>query len=122
MSNARRPSTTRRPATKKSKADKQKALDQGIKVTVAGVDYSVRLGDLSALDSLALRRELGVSFMGLMRQLNDDPDIDSIAAIVWLRRRIDGEIVLPYESVAADFSYDTEFDIEEAEPETNPEA
>lgn len=126
MTTAKRPPTTQRPTlTKKpTRASRQAAddqLDEGVTIVVDGTRYTVRQGDLSALDSMALRRECGYSFVGLMRALYVDPDIDLIAAIVWLSRRIDGEVALPYAAVASELGYDSEIDVVEPEEGDGPD-
>lgn len=110
------------PSVGRVKDEKKKALDQGIKVTWNGVDYAVCLGDLSSLDTQALRREVGLSFLGIIKALNADPDIDLIAAIIWLRRRINGEVTLSYNEVAGQIDYNTDIDIAEHEADPDPEA
>lgn len=122
MTTNTRPAPGRR-ISKASEAKRNAALDLGLTISVEGRRYTVRQGDLSSLDTMALRRETGYSFMGLLKAFQTDPDIDLIAALVWLSRRIDGEIVLTYAEVAADIGYDVEIDvIGEAGPEESPEA
>lgn len=101
----KRPNLARKvtPATEKSR---NSMLDLGVKITYEGVVYEVRAGDLNALDSQALRRELGLSFMGLITSLSTDPDIDLIAGVVWLGRRTGGERSLSYAEVAEKMGYD----------------
>lgn len=99
----KRPSLARKH-TPKTEANRKAPYEEGVKITFEGVEYAVRAGDLTALDAQALRKELGVSFMGLMRGLNEDPDIDLIAGLIWLAKRLNGDI-LPYAMVAADIGY-----------------
>lgn len=120
MSNTK--NIVRKPPTKASQAERKKALSEGIAVKWDGREYAVRLGDLSSLDAQALRREVGLSFIGVMKALRTDPDIDLIAAVIWLRRRMDGEPMLPFEAVAAEINYDSDLDIDQAGEETDPEA
>ena len=110
MTTPQRPSLQRKQTRSSEKARKEE-LDLGIAVTVDDRQYTVRAGDLSSLDAMHLRRETGFSFRGLMMAATRDPDIDIIAAIVWLSRRIDGELLLSYEDVAGEITYDSEFDI-----------
>lgn len=112
---ANRPSTARKH-TRTTEQNRSDALDQGAKITVDGEEYVVRAGDLSALDSRALRKEVGVSFIQLIDELTTNADIDSIAAIMWLARRIKGEATLRYETVAAEVGYDVLDTIKFAEP------
>ena len=76
-----------------------------MRVRYDGTVYEIRAGDLTALDTLALRRETGFTFGRLMNLDPDDFDIDVVAAIVWLCRRQAGENTLRYAAVAADISY-----------------
>lgn len=121
MSN--RPTTTRKRTTK-TEANRDAALNEGIAVTVDGKLYTVRMGDLSSIDTMALRRATGFSFMGLMRAAQSDPDIDIVAALVWLSRRVDGEKMLDYETVAADIGYEADIDLADAgdQADDSPEA
>lgn len=121
MSNARRPSTARKPPTKAMLAERDAALEEGISLSVDGTVHTVRMGDLSAMDTLALRKEVGMSFMGLMDAFRKDPDIDLIAALVWLSRRAAGEASLSYEAVASELGYDLDVEMVEAD-EPSPEA
>lgn len=103
-------------ATERAKKDR----GAGVTIKVDGKRYSVFAGDLSALDTAVLRRALGLSFRGLLEAGQTDPDIDLLAGIVWLSRRVAGEITLRYEDVAADFDYDTDValvDDDEADPD-----
>ena len=121
MSNTQRPALQRKH-TRTTETKRNDELDQGLTVSVDGKQYSVRAGDLTSMDTMALRRETGFSFIGLMRAVQTDPDIDLIAALVWLSRRIDGERMLSYESVASEIDYDVEVDvIEMADSETDPQ-
>jgi hypothetical protein len=111
-----RPSTARK-VTRKTEEKRDAALDEGLKLTIDGAEHVVRAGDLTALDSRELRRQVGMSFTGLMQAFASDPDIDLIAAIVWLARRIRGEALLSYDDVAGEMGYDVLDRIEFAEPE-----
>lgn len=110
MSNSKRPALQRRQ-TRASEAARKAELDAGIAVLVDGERYEVRMGDLSSLDAAALRRATGFSFRGLMTAAATDPDIDVIAGIVWLSRRINGEPLLDYTEVASAIGYDVEIDL-----------
>lgn len=108
------------PRTKKKADD---AMNVGLTISVDGVEYTVRQGDMSSMDTMALRRETGFSFMGLLRAFQSDPDIDLVAALVWLARRIDGEALLSYADVASEIGYDVDLDVlGEAGEESDPEA
>lgn len=106
-----------RKHTRKTREKKQAELDTGIAVVVNGRRYAVRHGDLSAVDAMDLRRETGYSFVGLLNNMRRDPDIDQIAAIMWLSRRIDGEVGLSYLEVAQDVDYDVDIEVADPGPE-----
>ena len=67
------------------------ATGVGIKVVEAGKVYQVHLGEMSGLDVAELRAQTGLSTSGLLRQAINDPDIDTIAAVVWLARWLAGD-------------------------------
>lgn len=122
MANTRRPSTARKPPTKAVQAEKDEALEEGLTITVDGTAYTVRTGDLSALDTRALRKELGMSFVGLLDAFRKDPDIDLIAGVMWLSRRAKGEFSLTYDEVAGDLGYDLDISFDGQEEPDAPEA
>ena len=101
----------RRPslAKKQTRASKQKtdeALDFGVRITLEGEVYEIRAGDLNALDSLALKQQVGMTFPQLVVETSaGNPDLVEFAAIIWLARRLNGERDLPFTDVAADINY-----------------
>jgi hypothetical protein len=107
--------TTARKVTRKTEEKRQSGLDEGLRLTIDGAEYVVRAGDLTALDSRELRRQVGFSFTGLLGAFQSAPDIDLIAAVVWLARRIRGEVTLSYDDVAGEMGYDVLDHIEFAE-------
>lgn len=112
--------------TRKTEAKRSDALDQGIRIELDGEVYEVRSGDLTAVHSRMLRRECGVSFVQLMEELETACDIDSIAIVIWLARRLRGEELISYEDVAngIDYSIQDRMVIKntEAEDVDSPEA
>lgn len=120
MSNKPRPSLQRRE-TRSTAEERRKILDQGLRVTVDGTVYEVRMGDLSGIHAKMLRAELGLSFIGLMEALRKDPDLDLIAGVVWLRKLVDGHPV-PFESIASTLGYDQVDELfESLQPIEDPE-
>lgn len=90
--------TTTRPSldrkdTRKTKERRNEELDQGLRITLDGEVYEVRVGDVTPEIARGVRQHHGVSFMRLMDQLVQDPDVDAIAAFVWTARRLRGEAV-----------------------------
>lgn len=118
-----RPSLSRK-VTPGSEKSRKEALDTGVSLTVDGTVYTVRAGDLSGFDESCLRREVGMSFMGLITALGEDPGVDLVAALVWLSRRANGEQMLKYRTVAEEIGFDVEIsNADEAEEEEDsPEA
>lgn len=91
MSNTKRPSHARKDTTK-TKAKRQAAFDEGVRITMPdGEDFVVRLGDISPATARRFRREVGIPPFQLIEELFSAPDIDSIAALIWLARLIRGE-------------------------------
>lgn len=84
-------------------------------LTVDGHRYELRPNEINALDSQACRRATGVSVRSLLATAQHDPDIDTIAALVWLARRQAGEPSLAFEDVAATISYGSDFDLDAEE-------
>lgn len=80
-------------------------LDVGLSISFDGKSYTVRAGDLTAWDTRELRKQVGYSFHGLLAAFTEDPDIDLIAALVWLSKRVDGDRLTKYETVAEDIGY-----------------
>lgn len=101
--NASRPSTARKNTPRTEKA-RNATLDTGIKITYEGKEYVVRMGDLSALHAQALRKELGISFLGLLSALESDADIDLVAGVIWLAAIVRGDTI-SYAEVAAGMGY-----------------
>lgn len=119
MSNTKRPALNRHSPSSEKK--RNEGLDQGLTITVDGTSYTLRQGDMSAMDTMALRRETGFSFRALMVAFEGDPDVDLVAAVVWLSRRTNGgEQMLSYAEVARDIGYDVEIDVAEPEDDAEP--
>lgn len=105
-----------RKHTRTTQAKKQAQQDQGVSITLDGRTYTVMAGDLNALDARALRQALGHGLPKLIELLSTDPDIDLVAAVIWLARRIDGERGLTFDEVAEEIDYDAAERIEWASP------
>lgn len=104
---AARPSTARK-VTRKTEEKAHDALGQGVRLTLDGETYEVFLGDITPAIAAELRRQMGYSFQRLILHLNDDPDIDVLAAFAWCARRVRGEeipfsaVTVTYEQMYAD--------------------
>jgi hypothetical protein len=82
----------------------------GMRIEYGGKTYMIRQTDMTGQDTRALRQEVGLSFAGLFREMQADPDIDLIGAFIWLARRIDGETV-SYDEVLETINYGSSFEI-----------
>ncbi len=81
---------------------REKVMGVGLRVTVGDQAYTVYEGEVSALDTLAVRQQTGVSFQGWLNiWAGGDGDYDAAAVVVWLARRLAGERTLAYADVAA---------------------
>lgn len=87
-----RPSLAR-THTRQSEGKRKEGLDEGMRVTVDGDVFEVRLGDVTPALAAEVRKNTGMSFMKLMQTLSDDPDIDLLTVFEWLARRVRGEDV-----------------------------
>ena len=98
-----------RLAPKPGASRRARSAPADVTIKVDGSEYPVWLSELSALDSAALRAETGFSVRAVLAAASDDPDLDVVAAIVWLSRRQAGDPV-SFAEVAAGIGYDAEFD------------
>src|SRR5688572_24611026 len=85
-----------------------------ITIIVDGTKHPVRVDEITARDSGDLRRSTGSSLKAVLRSMSGDMDIDTIAALVWLSRRQNGEPLLDYDVVAEAITYGTEVDYTDA--------
>lgn len=92
MSNTRRPAAAPKVTTSSEK-NRENALDQGLRITLDGEAFEVRVGDITSALARDLRAHVGFGPMQLIRQCAVDPDVDLLSAFVWLARRIGGELV-----------------------------
>lgn len=95
-----------RKHTRKTEEKRTDALDEGIRMRFDGEVYSITAGDLTALDSRALRQQAGITFPKLLEQAAEDFDLDTLACLIWLARRVNGERTLTFDEVAASVGYD----------------
>lgn len=99
MATAPRPGAGRRAA----------ADEVTLTVNLDGEAYVFRPNDTTAKMAGELRRECGMSVNKIMALAADDPDLDVIAAVVFLARRQRGEKVT-YDEVASAITYGSELD------------
>lgn len=91
-------------------AGKRAELEEAsVSIRMDGEDYTMRMSELTARDSAALRNATGMSLRFLFSNLGKDPDLDAVAAVVWMARRQRGDDV-SFDDVAAAIKYDTKFE------------
>jgi hypothetical protein len=108
----------------RKRAEAKEEAEQGhrIAMEVDGTQYVIAAKDLTALDVRAMRDQLGYTYNGLVKRATQDMDVDIVAAIVWLSRRIYGEPDLDYDAVAAVMTYETTYSFVDPKDVTPPEA
>ncbi len=115
-----RPSLQRKD-TRKTKEARQAELDAGVRITHDDKTYEVRLGDVSPQIARRFRLEYGSSFMRLINELGRDPDIDTVAGIVWMARLLGGED-LEFKDVEVTYADMEDYDVERVDsPSPTPE-
>jgi hypothetical protein len=130
MSNTKKAPATRpslnRKVTASSKAARKKALSEKVSIRVDGTVYTLRIGDMNALDDHALRTQYGMPFEAIAHAMaTGDRSLDLIAALIWMARRTNGEDLLTYAEVANEIGFDVDIsDVsdDEADEEAPPEA
>lgn len=126
MGKSTRPKVERRD-TRKTTAKADAELDRGIALEFKGKTYEVRVGDVPPGIARELRQQTGYGFLQLFAAMATTPDLDLIAAWIWLARRIDGENVdlsevdaeISYASIAVDLEV---HEVEGPGEPTGPEA
>lgn len=102
----KRPSLTRKH-TRSTTENTNAELDVGVEFFIDGEHYKVVLGDLTALDTRALRAQVKMTFPQILDAvLGADVDTDVVAAVIWLSRYLDGEKTLTYDEVAGSIGYE----------------
>lgn len=99
-------------------------------IKVNSKPYRVFRSRLTAVDIGDLRRATGGNMGALLKSVVESPDLDTVAAIMWLARRQNGEPRLSYDDVAAEvdgavyeqMSAGVEEDEAEGEVDGSPEA
>jgi hypothetical protein len=100
------------PPNRAARRRKPASDSPGMKIEVDGRTYVVRESDLTPRDIAALRRETGFAgWVGLATEAQRGFDLDVLAALVWLARRIGGDVVA-YESVLDEMSYEGDIDVQ----------
>ena len=102
-----------------------KPKDPSVTVIVDGTKHTARIGEVTARMASEIRRETGMSSRALFAAAGDDPDLDIVAALVWIARRQNGEPSIAFGDVLDEIGYDSEIeaaDIPAEEDEDSPEA
>ena len=117
-----RPSTVRK-VTRASEEKREAVLDSGLRITIDGKHYDVRLGDVTPNLARELRVSIGMGPLQLINATGIAPDVDLLSAFVWLARRIRGEFVrIEDVSVSYQEMLSDGFDVGFPEAEEDPEA
>lgn len=99
------------PQARRRTAGAKKNDSPGMKIDWNGRTYVVRESDLTPRDVAAIRRETGFAgWVGLAQEAQRGFDLDILAALVWLARRVKGDVV-PYDSVLDEMAYDADVEI-----------
>ena len=100
-----------------SKAAQQRQVEKDrqdlgpfISVTVEGTDYLLASRDMTGLDVRAMRDQCGHGFATLLSLALTDMDVDILAEVVWMARRINGEPQLTYDEVAGAMKRQTDWE------------
>lgn len=100
-------------------------LDTGVRFTIGDDVHEVRIGDITPRLAREVRKATGSSVMQLLEEVENAPDIDTIATLIWVSQRIKG-IDIELDDVEFDYSVmlGEDFDVSVAEPEVtdSPEA
>lgn len=89
-------------------------------VHVDDVRYTLHPSRLGPADALACREQIGMSLRKIMEQAQADPDIDVLAAIVWLARRQAGERNLKFAAACEKISYNSKIDVVDEDSDDAP--
>lgn len=125
----RRPPARKQTAASRKRAatSKEEALSQGYRLTIEGETYEAQLGDVTPAIARELRKNTGYGFLGMLRALSEDADVDLVSAAVWVARRIAGDAV-PFAEVEVTYAemLGDDFEVAVAESDKadapNPEA
>ncbi len=103
--------------------NRKEAEQTTLTIKLDGATHVCRPSEITAKMAGQLRRESGLSVVGVMEAAGSDPDLDVIASIVWLARHQAGETV-SWDEVASAITYDSDIDSSDEAPEDDqsPEA
>ncbi len=80
------------------------------------LDVDRAMDELSPQDAAQVRKACGISLRALFAAAADDPDLDTIAALVFLARRQDDPSVT-FDEAASDIGYGTALEFEDGDPD-----
>lgn len=121
MSNTQRPSTARK-VTGSSERKREEALDNGLRISLDGESYEVRLGDVNSHVAKEFRNATGMGPLQFLNAAAFDMDVDYLAAFIFLARRIRGEqvrledVTVTYAQMLSD-GFNVDMPTEEPDPE-----
>lgn len=119
-----RPSTARR-VTRSTERAQEEQDKRGLCIHIDGADHTVVFSDVTPQVARQVRSVTGMGFMQIVAGIAASPDVDLIAAFLWVEKLLAGEKVtlqsidVDYDAVFAD-----DFDISDPEDDevTGPEA
>lgn len=78
-------------------------------------EYLLDITAIGAADNHALRKELGFGWQKLWAAMQEEPELDLIAGLIWMCRRHNGEPGVQFSTVMSTINYKTEIEIFEPE-------
>jgi hypothetical protein len=118
------------PANREQRRQRARSQPKGavIRITVDDKTYTLdveaAMDELTGLDAAQVRKATGLSLRALFSAAQDDPDLDTISALVFLARRQDDPSVT-FDEVITSIGYGTKLDFEdtkEAKPKGKGDA
>ena len=110
---------TQNRAARRSRA--RRAATGGLKITIGDRSWDLSpeaaLEELSALDASSVRKATGLSLSRLVAGAQDDPDIDTIAVLIFLAERQAGDYRITFQEVLESIHYGDTVKLEEITPE-----
>lgn len=90
------------------------ADEHSIVFQIDGADFTLYPNLVDSAGARAVREQTGMSYRKVLANLEDDPDIDLVAVLVWVARCQAGEKI-NFDEVAAGIDYTSKIDVQTAE-------
>lgn len=78
---------------------------------IDGGDFTLYPNLVDSAGARAVREQTGMSYRKVLANLEDDPDIDLVAVLVWVARCQAGEKI-NFDEVAASIDYNSKIDVQ----------